>query len=236
MIRIDDRIGSRDLIDLMPKGAAALARLPYGDAEFTTETGLLMGFEVKTLLDLLNCISTGRFGGHQLPGMTQRYNMAYLIVEGRHQAANDDGVLVEPRRAGMVPVQLAGRRFMWSDLEKWLTTMEVHAGVRICRTLSRRETALAIYSRWQWWGKSDHHAHRVFDESILGPVPLREPSFERYVASRLAGIGWVKSGLVEMHFKTAIAMANADERQWAEIDGIGETLSRKIYRQWRGEK
>lgn len=235
MIRVDDRVGSKDLVDYMPKGAAQIVRLPYGDAEFTTEAGLLIGFEVKTLGDLLNCISTGRFGGRQLPGMTCRYSVAYLLIEGPFRAA-DDGVLVIPRRGGWVPVELAGRRYMWSDLERWITTIEVYAGLRVRRTRDRAETAAMVYQKWLWWGKGDHHAHRVFDESLAGPMPLREPSVMRYIASRLPGIGWVKSQAVERKFRSPLEMAMAPEGVWREIDGVGPKLAKQIVSVLRGEQ
>lgn len=227
MIRIDDRIGSRDLVDYMPPAITHIERLPYGDAEFTTEGGLLIGFEVKTLNDLLNCIGTGRFSGHQLPGLTCRYNMAYLIVEGSFRS-DENGVLVTPRRGGLVPVGLAGRRFMWADLEKWITTIEVETGIKVRRALSRREVAAMIYAKWQWWGKNSHHAHQVFDESVSGPMSMREPSTLRYVASRLPGIGWVKSAAVERAFRSVREMVNAPVARWMEIDGVGKTLAARI--------
>lgn len=227
MIRIDDRIGSRQLVELLPASVAKLQRLPYADAEFTTEQGHLIGFELKTLDDLLNCISTGRFGGHQLPGLTCRFNIAYLLITGLWRRGRD-GVLEVPRRRGWVPQELAGRRFMWQDVEQWITTVEVYSGVKVRRVATDQEAAALIYAKWLWWGKGAHHSHQVFDESITGTIPLREPSLLRYMASRLPGIGWVKSAAVEREFSSVVEMVNADEKRWQQIDGVGTTLSKRI--------
>lgn len=235
MIRIDDRKGSAEMLPLFPPNSAALTHLPFGDFEFATEDHRLFGFERKTLSDIINCISTGRLGGHQLPGMSCRFDVAYILVEGQFRPGAD-GVLEELRfdhRARSYrwhPMSLNNRHYLWGDLERYLTTLEVYYGFRCRHTQNPAETAAMVHAKWLWAAKRDHHAGHVFDESIAGPLPFREPSMARYMISRLPGIGWKKSGEVERSFKgqTVAGMMSADEAKWREVDGVGVTLSKRI--------
>src|SRR5574341_1238250 len=102
MILLDDRAGSKDLAPFMPKSVPfTLTRLEYGDVAFSGRgpSGVCtVGVEIKKIPDLVDCIYSGRFAGHQLPGMLDTYDYCYLLVEGATRAGKL-GTL-EYRRAG----------------------------------------------------------------------------------------------------------------------------------------
>src|SRR5258708_4217661 len=100
MITVDDRGGShgqqsaqRPLCDLKlalnrtPGGhvEAELRRLEFGDYAFVGNGHAgdeLVGFELKTIKDLLSSLKSSRLPAHQVRGMTEMYSRMWLVVEG----------------------------------------------------------------------------------------------------------------------------------------------------------
>jgi ERCC4-type nuclease len=237
MILIDDRTGSKDLYDLMPPGSAEICRLNYGDVAFLGKGDgkpVAVGIELKGLNDVLQCIQSGRFSGHQLPGLLKDYDVVYLIVEGAWRPGKE-GTLERLGRGGWQTLVLGTRVWMYRELDNWLASIESMTGVRLRRTESERETAAVILNLYHWWTDKEweeHRSHLAFDRSSR-PV-LVKPSLTVRVAKELTGIGWEKAGAIARHFGSVRGMAMAEEKQWREIDGIGDVLSKRIVQELTG--
>jgi len=161
LILIDSRIGSKDLAK--PLGAiASLTTLEFADAMFTGSgpTGtMFVGIEIKTVKDALACVVSGRFAGHQLPGLVKEYDIIYLIIEGWWRA-DKEGLLEVPYGKRWRAVNLGSRYFMWRDFALWLTSMESMGGLRLRFTGSRKETVAVIKALYKWWTDKDWEEHR----------------------------------------------------------------------------
>lgn len=243
MIYLDNRIGSGDLEIYFRQWHIPhqLTRLDYADVAFVGKgpdgVPFPVGIEIKKVGDVLNCITSGRFAGHQLPGLLEDYARVWLIVEGIY-SADSDGLLVHRRGKKLVPIASGARRFMYRDLDHWLTTMEVKVGIKIRRTASRPETARVCADLFAWWTHKEwgeHRAHLAFDDPPPDHIALVRPNVVRRVAKELPGVGWTKSGAVAKKFPTVKAMCEATEENWMEIEGIGKTLAHKIVLALRGE-
>lgn len=154
MILVDDRAGSKEMLDLLPPGMAQITRMPYGDCAWTGNgpdgVPVPVGVEIKRLNDVLQCIESGRFAGHQLPGLRRYYTVAYLIVEGIFRAGSG-GVLETLHEGRWVAASHGMRRYLHRDLWSWLTTMETCGGVLVRVTQGRQDTAEAVEQLYRWW-------------------------------------------------------------------------------------
>lgn len=243
---VDDRTGSGDLLPLLrARGLPAeLGRLPYGDISFTGNgpegCPIGIGVEVKTIHDVLSCITNGRFAGHQLPGLKSSYAFSWLLVEGRYRADRNTGVLqYYSHRGDWRQATVGNRAFMFKDLSYWLLTMEMRGGIKVAYSSDRQGTAQTVADMFHWWNDKEweeHRSHLAFDESTSGSPLLIEPGLVRRVAKELPGIGWDKSGKVAAKFQSVIDLCDATVEQWQDIPGIGYVLSRRVYWAIRGEK
>lgn len=232
MITIDDREQSAIFINHLPHGLVRLSRLEYGDAEFIGngpgEEPVLVGIERKSIGDLINSITSGRFAGHQLPGLINSYSVIYLVVEGLYRPSSS-GILETRKGGGWEPLD-RGRRWMYSDLECWLTTMEQKAGLKIRRVPGPIETAAIILSLYRWWTSKDWEEHRAHLTLHRPPETalLRKASLVRVIAAELPNIGWMKSELVARKFHTVVEMTMAEVKDWMTIEGIGRATAERI--------
>ena len=247
MIHLDPRRGSGDLLPLFPPNTATLRTLEFGDAAWVgsgpEDLPVLIGAEIKRLEDVLQCIGNGRFIGHQLPGLVNSFNSAYLIVEGVWRR-DRDGIMVTPRRRGdgtsyWVPVTLGRRNFMTRDFEGWLTTVEQFGRIKVRRSENRRGTVATVLDLYHWWTEKEYNRHRslcAFDNSQDREAPMLKPGLVRRVAAQLPGVGWERSHHVAQAFPSVHALANASEKDWAGIkwqtggrnQGIGMGIARKV--------
>ena len=222
---------------------AHLVRQPFGDVSFLgwgpgaggAEDLIPVGIEVKTLGDVLNCISDGRFAGHQLPGLIKNYSVIYLIVQAELRM-DQHGILCAPRRGGLKPVYKGSRAFMWRDLQSWFFTMEMLGGVkvRICRT--KREVGMTCLALYRWWTNKtweEHHAHMAFDNSHQRPL-LGDHNLVTRCAKELGGIGWTRAEEVGKTFKSVKEMVGAGVDEWESIEGIGKKIAKTAVRDLRG--
>jgi ERCC4-type nuclease len=215
---------------------ATLGRLQFGDAawEGNGPTGSVkVGMELKTLEGLLTDRVTGRFAGHQVPGMQAEYQYRYLVVEGPGRPASD----------GLIEVPLGPGRWaappsamMYIDFLEYLNTVAVQGGFQVVRTGSKLETAYVIAAEYKWWSKpwDSHRSLKVFNEANTGTVLLTDPSLLRLWAKDLPKVGWERSEAVERKFKSPLAMAQASVEEWQSVPGIGEGISWLVWRAIRG--
>lgn len=232
MILVDPRSGSQDYIaPLRALGAhVEVVTLEFGDVAFYGSKRVV-GIELKKLGDMMNCITTGRFSGHQLPGLVEHYQDAYLIVEGLWRPNPEDGTLETWSRGGWCPMRLGKRTWMYRDLDSFLTTIEVKGGVRVKRTGGEAETTRAIYGLYQWWRDFDgHKSHLALNRTAVSAFV--RPTFARTVAAALPGVGYEKSAAIALEFPTVRAMVKAKEKDWMEIAGIGKKLAKGIVDVW----
>ena len=233
MISIDDRIGSGDLAGHLRHWhvPCEVVRLEFGDAAFTgngPRGPIAVGVEVKKVPDALNCMRDGRFAGHQLPGLVRTYDRVWLILEGRYTVDFRSGLLTTDSGK---EYRLGTCKFMFGELDNWLTTMENCAAVRVKRTSDRVETARVLANLHNWYIKpyADHSAHLAIHSEAPDSSLFTRPSVARMVAAQLPGIGFKKSLSVVKKFGTVEGMINATVDDWAEVEGIGDTLAERVF-------
>jgi len=240
MILVDKRVGSGDLINHFPNKSASLTTLEFGDCAFLGNgpggAPVRVGIEVKALGDAAASIRSGRFAGHQLPGLVASYDKVYVILEGMYRPGSE-GELETYRRGQWVTGEWGQTAWMYNELDGWINTISIVAGVTVKRTMTRKETAAVIYGLYHWWTSKSfekHRSHVGFDES--GRTTLFKPSLVRRVAAELPLIGWERSSDVADTFSSVLAMVLADEKDWQKIKGIGKTIARRVTAAIRGEK
>jgi ERCC4-type nuclease len=249
---IDDRIGSGDLVALLrPLGVKATAtRLEYADVAFfgNGPAGLInVGIEVKTIGDVVNCMTSGRFAAHQLPGLLRDYDDCWLLIEGEWRADHPSGLLQvrHAEKGYWFDLKAGGRRWMWQEVAGWCLTMMVLGGVKLWLTPNRHMTARFLAALQHWHSKpfASHSSLKTFVDykARVGgaagqPAMLRAPTLERRVYKELPGLGWERSLAVGDAFPDLLTAFLADEAAWTRIDGIGPKTARKIHRAIRGHR
>lgn len=253
MLLLDPRAGSGDLVAwLTPLGVpATTSRLEFGDVAFVgngpNDLPHQVGLEVKTIGDVVNCMTSGRFAAHQLPGLLRDYDEAWLLIEGQWRPSVPDGLLqvYHPSKHFWFTLKTGGRQWMWKDVQGWVQSMMVLGGVKVWCSPDRAQLAAFIAGLYRWWQKpfGDHSSLKTFVDykARVGgasgqPAMLRAPSFERRVYKELPGIGWEKSGNVEMAFPDVLTAVQADAAAWQRIPGVGPTIATRITRALRGLK
>lgn len=240
MILVDRRIGSGDLIDLLPTGLALLDTLRFGDVAFLGQgpnsTPVRIGIELKALGDACASIRSGRFAGHQLPGLLQDYDRVYVVVEGMYRPG-PEGELQTFRRGQWGTAEWGHVAWMYSELDGWINSITEHAAIRVKRTSSRKETAAVVLGLYRWWSKKYelHKSHVGFDESGKHSL-LVKPGLVRRVAAELPMIGWERSGAVAEKFKTVRDLANSQPQDWTSIEGIGKVIANRVVNAINGKE
>ncbi len=236
IILVDDRVGSADLIGYLRHWTVPceMDRLEFGDACFVgngRNGPVSVGIEVKKVHDALQCMTDGRFAGHQLPGLVNTYDRVWVVLEGKFTVDFSTGLLLADGKRRRDAIAQGSRRFMYRDLSNWQSTMEIIAGLRFRRTTDRVETARFLADLHGWYAKNwvDHHAHLALHQENVDVAQFRKPSLARMVAAQLPGVGFKKSQAVVDNFHTVNGMMEASVEDWAAVDGIGKVLARRIY-------
>src|SRR5262245_47664898 len=171
-IALDTRTGSRELAPLfLPYGIQPqLTKLEFGDLAFEgngPHGRCAIVVERKQISELVASIQSRRLSGHQLPGMAEAYDYAYLIVEGMWTPGAEGemqfgyGAMNRERFGGSWrPVH--GKGILYRAVDNYLATLELHAGIIYRRTLDPLETVAVIVDLYHWWNDKqwqDHSAH-----------------------------------------------------------------------------
>lgn len=248
MITVDYREGSVGLAPLLrAKGLPVqIGTLHFGDVAFDGNgpegCPVPVGVEVKTLGDVLKCMTDGRFAGHQLPGMINSYIQPWLLVEGIWRSGKE-GLLEQLRGNQWRPATVGSRKFMYRDFLTWKLTLQTKAGMNVQECSSWNEAAVWISTLYNWWTVKEFDQHRshiaihtpmerengLFDRAIL-----TRPTVCRLVAMQLPGVGVEKSREIAAKFRTVEELVMADEADFSTIPGIGKELARRIYGSLRG--
>lgn len=217
---------------------AEMAHLDYGDAavEMNGPDGVLMvGIERKRLHDMLNCIDDARYNAQRI-GMKQMYDLSVLLIEGHWKPHDAEGILMEGHSGGMAwgYMRPRGQRVMYAKLYRYLISVRL-SGVILDYTRDPFHTAFNI-NEWHEYGKKTWDQHTSLKElhRIAIPTLNAKPSLVRKWANALDMIGTKKSELAERHFKSPLALANADESEWLRIPGVGVKTAQDIVREiWK---
>jgi len=242
-IQVDNRAGSAQLAPLLRSLGVEveLTQMPFGDVSFlgygANGSPASFGIEVKSIEDVIACIQSGRFAGHQLPGLIASYDHVWLLITNDYRARARDGVLEyrkEGRGGGQYWSESCGRQrtVMWRDVESWIMTCQIMAGIRVHRVPDYREAALWLKLVSNWASRDDHKSHRVIygsKEIFADTALLIKPSLARRVAAQLPGVAEVRSAAVASRFKTLEQMVSASEKDWRTVDGLGAGTAKKIY-------
>lgn len=247
MILLDDReetiTKQRKNLDLLRhfnamKVDATMAHLEEADAvvEANGPDGIiLIGIERKRLHDMLNCVEDGRFN-EQRRRMKDAYDVSVLMVEAHWKPHDPEGVLMEGHSGGMSwgYARPRGQRVMYAKLYRYLISVMI-SGVHVSYTRDPFHTAFNI-NEWHEWGKKkwdDHTSLREIHKLAL-PSLLRKPSLVRKWANAIDSVGVKKSELAERLFRSPLDLAQADEKEWLKIPGVGVKTAREIVGEiWR---
>lgn len=241
MILLDNRVGSRDLIKWLPD-IATLDRLEFADAVWEgkgmdnegNEQPVLVGVERKNIPDLCSSIDTGRFTGHQAPGMLVVYDVCYLIVEG-HLRATREGMLKTFKRGC--------RERNWGEVINFLDGVELRLGFHVRFSANAGETALFLRHCHNSWQKPwhSHKSHLAVKEGKVGSpkgggvVEFLSPKrlLVMKMAAQVDGIG-SKAREISKKFDTPLEMAMAGKEEWMGIKGIGKGLAERMVEAMQG--
>ena len=228
---IDDRVGSKELAKLfLPYGIQPkLQRMAFGDFRWQgsgpDHVQVGVAAERKTVSDLLDSVETKRLSGHQIPGMTEHYDYAYLVVEGPWR----------PSPSGMVEVGewLKGGSMRWVErghrfdaLVNHLMGLSLRSGLTVWHTINQLETVAFLVAQYRMWTKKDWDEHTSHDEVYLPGVSepcgrrltafRRVPSQAELHASLLPGIAR-SARYVAQAFPTVERMVEATPQEWAAV-------------------
>lgn len=216
--------------------------LGFGDFAFLGqgEGGIPVpvGVERKALKDWIASFYTGRFAGHQLPGLLKSYQVVYVVLEGVWRMDHSTGLVITPQGKKWADLDIGGGKgIMYTELEHQLVTFESKGGVLFRRTGNKMETCKFINALYHWWNDKaweEHRSHLRFKTLDADKQLLVKPSLCRQVAATLPGVGWVKSGAVATKFKSVYSMVQATEKDWVTIEGIGKPMAQKIMAALKG--
>jgi hypothetical protein len=231
------------------------ARLIGGDVCFdglgSQGKRLSVGIERKRLhpknSDIISSIRTGRYSGHQLIEMNDLYDDCYLIIEGFQRCgptgdleslvthADDTGAKLGGH---WMTVTLGSSVIRYTELEHWINTLTRCTKVTVYKSTTPWETAAQVLSLYTHYQKplEDHHGH----EQLHVPqttATIGKASFVRRVAAQLTGIGWEKSGVIDLAFNSVAQMCETPVGEWMgrlKGKGIGKVLAGRIVDQLHG--
>ncbi len=242
MILVDDRKGSAELLQPLRRVTTVvpslIQRLEFGDIAFEgwgPGGRKMIGVERKTLHDMLHCIDDSRFTGHQMVGMRDYYWKSYLLVEGTWRPHDPDGTLMEGYNGGSWrELRYRTQRVRYSKLRRYLFSIEL-AGVTVLYTRDIAHTAYDIVELYHYFQKRwEDHTSLMEIQQVAIPTLKGKPSLVRKWANDIEDIGVKLSQDAERMFRTPIRLAEADERDWLRIHGIGVTTAQRIVREIHG--
>jgi ERCC4-type nuclease len=243
MIQIDKRAGSINLVQPLRRLGCEVEEvtMPFGDAAFVgwgaNGDPVSVGIEVKSIEDIIACIQSGRFSGHQLPGLIASYDHVWLLIVSDYRARARDGVLEyrkEGRGGGQYWTESCGRQrtVFWRDVESWLMTCQIMGGIRVHCVPDYPAAAAWLKHTASWFSRTEHKSHQVVygsKEMFADQALLVKPTLARRVAAQLPYIGVKRSAEVARQFHTVAAMVEATPKDWLGVEGVGKTIATKIF-------
>lgn len=221
-------------------------RLEFGDACWEGSGPLgpcLVGFERKRLTDLISSMQNRRLQGFQLIGMRQTYDFCFLIIEGMWRPTQAGG-LEQHNGQGWEPVYHKQSGVEYRQVDGFIDSLELRAGVMVIRSSTVYETAAIYANRYVRWQRDwfDHRSH----DQIYSPDPSaqyegkaswrnQEPGMVERFAAVLPHCDR-RSWDVGRHFKTIYDAVVAEEEEWMTALDIkkGKKIVQDIRRAIRG--
>lgn len=247
MISIDERTGSKELLtDLRKFGVDCdIAGKLAADFEFVgngpDDDTIMVGFERKTITDLISSMREKRLAGAQAKAMIDTYQRRFVIVEGLWRCGDSGLVEILCGREWRV----ARGQIRYAEMIRFLASMREFGGFIVVRTSTQLETARYIAEEWHWWNDklwSEHTTHRT----LYNPDPTKRangrpslwrrdsPLLELWLG-KLPGIDSKAESLCQ-YFESAQDMANAPVCRWELIKGIGRKTAENIVAAIRGTR
>jgi ERCC4-type nuclease len=233
---LDRRVGSIELHTLLTT-PHSVCELDYGDA-VVLGSGAMgdigIGIERKRIRDLISSMESGRLVAHQIPGMLEEFERAYVVVEGLWKPDRNRNLCLYGK-GGFKPLRYGKRRYGSKDIHSFLLSIQEMFGVRVIITGSATHTAAWIDDIHYWYNKSRHRTGEVM---MTNPIPAngwngRRPSTVALVAKELKGVGGRKALDLAKIFPTVQDLVNATVPDIMKVPGIGQTIAEGIWRQLR---
>lgn len=207
--------------------------MDYGDVAFEgwkRNEVVGIGCELKNVSDLVQSLQSRRLVDRQLPGMAKTYEVRYLIIEG----------VWRPSEHGTLEMLVYGKwrpartSITYSQVSRFLTTLELFGGVTVRRTSDVHETAHCLADLYHWWrkpwarhkGYTGWHKLPIFDTNAMRPDAVRRRL--RRVAEELPHVGWFRGVDVAEHFASIEDMVNAPLKRWLMIPRFGLKMANDI--------
>lgn len=237
MLLVDERIGSRDLLEPLRRLGVEcdLQHLDFADFAFLGRgingADVTIGVELKETRDLISSMRSSRFAGHQLPGLITTYDRAWLLTEGIWRTG-DEGVL-EIMQGGWRTVSLGRQPVMASDLDSWILTQVIRGGIAHHHAATRKDTLRFLSTLFSWWTRKDLEEHRSHQAIYLPPpdrASLIEPSnFVKGMVGLVGDVGWTRATAIETACNGSIRKLSAmSATELRQIPGVGKTIAQKI--------
>ena len=241
-IQVDNRAGSAQLAPLLKQLGLEvdLTQMAFGDVAWTglghNGDPVSVGLELKSLDDCIACIQSGRFAGHQLPGLIASYDHVWLLICGQYRQGLHGELehLRDGRHGGKYWAAAGGgqRHWQWRDFEGWVNSVTILGGIRVHRVMTWEEGAQWMKCLYNWFQREEHSSVQVvysgkqlYAETAL----LVKPTLARRVAKELPGIGIKRSAEVAKVFHTLEEMVEATPKDWLKVEGVGKGIATKIY-------
>lgn len=245
MILVAKERGSIELLPII-RGIgvqAEKADLKFGDFCFEgrgPKGDILIGIERKTLSDIMHCIDDARYSAHQKVGMEQMYGKSFLLVEGVWAMGSPpfyQGVLITSRDgSSWGPFRYRSKKVMYSKLYRYLISVSL-SGVATTYSRNMHHTACNVVEMYHYFQKRwQDHTSLLETQKLAIPQLSGHPSLCRMWAADIKDIGVKFSMDAERMFKTPVRLANSEERDWLQIQGVGPKTARQVIREIQGWK
>lgn len=215
--------------------------LEFGDIAFqgrgTKGVSIDVGVEFKQLEELIASLRSGRFVGHQMPGMRAAYDHSWLLIEGDWRVNSDGVVCVVGRHKALKPLKPVKPRMTADELEKQLLTIQFLGGINVRFTRHSSDSLRFLCSLYRWFTDTDMDSHKshlaLYQPAALVPVS----DFCRIVRG-IDGVGQRVALAAEKKWGPSVRRAiNARPAEWAALSTlddkgkprrVGEKLASKI--------
>lgn len=240
MIRVDSRVGSKELVRYFPSTCSyELCQLPSADFAFEgdgpNQSRLQIGIERKTIPDLIQSIQSKRLVGYQIPNLVRDFSRVYLLVEGIWRPNKDSGII--ELFNGSSWNSPFGSAMMAKDVKAFLYTLQELCNVRLLMCSCPDDSVKTVIGLFNWWNKpyEEHQSHTSIHMDYIEGTILSRPTTLMRVAAQLPGIGSKKAKAVSKHFSSILEMSVASEQDWMQVEGIGKATAAKLVKVIQGD-
>lgn len=204
---------------------------------------LLVAAEVKEVRDLLSSAGTGRLQSStegQLPAMLADYDQNWLVWYGtvRYGVGGGLEAPVSRNERGQCvwgPFTHDGKRDgkpIRNELLRRMLIAVAAMGVHVHRVHDAKDAAVWLSELHAYWtkGYDEHGFTKVFNQAprfpqTVGGCTREELDRARRVFDRYPGLGMERSLAAAKHFGSVREMANATEKEWREVPGVGPVIA-----------